>query len=487
MSKIGELRRQVEAEPDSHEVRWQLAKTLYAESDYREALTHLRILKSEWERRLNVLRYLAASYYRLGRYDEAINELLDCIKTWPNELSLREQLAKVYSVAGHTNEANEIWREILELDPGNHMARKALKRADDGNAHTPYPARAPHESDDGVDLRPVTVCPHCGAQNSAEFERCWQCGSALDGQEAPEPMRVEPDPAEKAGVLAKRLGMLTFAGLMAAAVFVTVRFAYPAFSASPLVEVPRTVAEVLLRELAAARITLWAVLMILCPVILVAAVNTLKIKEVRTKHIFGLGTGFATAVYLGSWLSVQYIYATVGLTIVLLLPAVIWTISAGPLRNGAIWALLVLTGAGASTGIFFLYVGMAPFEQAQAITEFAAAHDGQPDPGVHPSHTLEAPAEFEVSWASTGSEWLDGLTNEVTVIVESEPPPSRALFEFYIGRELADFVDLAEPESRLRMRVRPDTTYRVIFRAPEGTEAEMHLRGVLTPQVVIGN
>lgn len=484
MASIGELRKRVEAEPESHDVRWQLAKKLYAESSYREALAHLRVLKNDWDRRLNVLRYLAAAYYRLGRYDEAISELTDCIDTWPEEVSLFEQLAKVYSAAGRTREASEVWQGLLKLDPSNRMARKALKRIDERASMTPYPATEPHESDDGVDLRPVTVCPRCGAQNSAEFERCWQCGSALNGADTPPPFAEETRAGGTTShAVVSRLLTALLIGMLAGSLYLTVRYAPLAFSDSAFVEPPRTVAEVLLRELTAARLTLWVGLLVLCPITIIAGANLLKIRDLGVRQIAGLSIGLATAVYLGSWLSVQYLYLAIASTILLLIPAVVWTLGANAVKSGVMWLLLVTATAAATAGVFFLYVGKGPFEQAQAIAEFARAHDAQPDPGVHPTHSFSAPARFEMTWISTGSQWLDGHTNETAVIVTSEPVSPPARFEFYIGDDLKDFLEMTQAESRLRMRVQAGVPYRVVLRGAEGTEAELRTVGVLTPVI----
>jgi tetratricopeptide (TPR) repeat protein len=110
MVDIWDLSRFVEDHPGDYEQRWRLAKKLYLACEYRLALEHLQILRNEWARKLNVVRYLAATLYRLGRYDEAIRELEDAIYTWPEEIGLREQLARVLEVANRNPEAADAWR-----------------------------------------------------------------------------------------------------------------------------------------------------------------------------------------------------------------------------------------------------------------------------------------------------------------------------------------------------------------------------------------
>lgn len=83
MAEVWDIAKYVEEHPDDYEQRWRLAKKLYAAWEYRLALEHLQVLRNEWQKRLNVVRYLAATYYRLGRYDEAVAELREAIETWP--------------------------------------------------------------------------------------------------------------------------------------------------------------------------------------------------------------------------------------------------------------------------------------------------------------------------------------------------------------------------------------------------------------------
>ncbi len=71
MSDVWELAAYVEDHPGDHQQRWRLAKKLYAEREYLLALENLQVLNKEWTPKLNVQRYLAATYYRLGRYTEA--------------------------------------------------------------------------------------------------------------------------------------------------------------------------------------------------------------------------------------------------------------------------------------------------------------------------------------------------------------------------------------------------------------------------------
>ena len=150
MADLWDIARYVEAHPENHEQRWRLAKKLYMAWEYRLALEHLQVLKNEWRDRINVARYLAATYYRLGRYDEAIQELRDAVETWPEEMA---------------------WDEILALDSGHSLAAGAAKRLRAIPEESPEEALHLTDSDSGIDLSPKRICSECGAQNGAEMGR----------------------------------------------------------------------------------------------------------------------------------------------------------------------------------------------------------------------------------------------------------------------------------------------------------------------------
>ena len=169
--RMWEIARYVEAHPENHEQRWRLAKKLYASWEYRLALEHLLILKDEWQRKINVHRYLAATLYRLGLYVEAQRALEEAIEYWPKDVGLREQLARVLETAGKRDEAADMWESIRELQPSHPMAESAvrrLRRKTEASASEELNIGA---SDSGIDLSPGQVCPNCGAHNGEEFFR----------------------------------------------------------------------------------------------------------------------------------------------------------------------------------------------------------------------------------------------------------------------------------------------------------------------------
>ena len=107
---------------------------MYLDGHYAPALDHLRLLKEQWPSRVNVRRYLAASYYRLGRYDDAIAELRGSVSEWEREIPLREQLARVLEVSGKPADAAVVWKEIQRLRPDHAVASWAVARLEGGRS-----------------------------------------------------------------------------------------------------------------------------------------------------------------------------------------------------------------------------------------------------------------------------------------------------------------------------------------------------------------
>ena len=98
---IAELAQHVRHSPSDHEQRWRLAKKLYKNGQYAAAVEHLQIVRQYRDDKLHVVRFLAATFYRLERYQEAADELADAVAQWPEELTLREQWARALRMAGN--------------------------------------------------------------------------------------------------------------------------------------------------------------------------------------------------------------------------------------------------------------------------------------------------------------------------------------------------------------------------------------------------
>ncbi len=190
MADVEEIRAYVDTHPDDHKQRWRLAKKLYTAWDYRSALEHLLLLRDVWPDQVPVLRYLAATYYRLGKYAEAETELLKALKDHPQEYSLLEQLAKVYEGAGNTDKAIDAWTRVSEIKP-TKSSTEALERlgmAMGTMASTMVAGTMQEMSSHGNDT--VVVCPNCGENNDIFSKRCARChgdfGKEADDTALPE-------------------------------------------------------------------------------------------------------------------------------------------------------------------------------------------------------------------------------------------------------------------------------------------------------------
>lgn len=220
MADVDEIRAYVESHPDDHKQRWRLAKKLYNAWDYRSALEHLEILREVWPDQVPVLRYLAATHYRLGKYDEAETVLKGALKDHPQEYSLLEQMAKVYEGAGRTEQAIECWNRVADLKPGSKTAQEALERLGMavGTMASTMAANTMQEmSSHGDDT--LIVCPHCGESNDVFSKRCANCHGEFEQNRRPTEAPVEvPPPHSNLATVVFVLSFLVIIG-GAAAVF----------------------------------------------------------------------------------------------------------------------------------------------------------------------------------------------------------------------------------------------------------------------------
>ena len=218
MADVEEIRAYVDSHPDDHKQRWRLAKKLYNAWDYRSALEHLLLLKEVWPDQVPVLRYLAATYYRLGKYGEAEKELKAALKEHPQEYSLLEQLAKVHEGAGDTDMAIECWTRVLEIKPESNTAKEALERLEMsmGTMASTMAANTVQEMSSHGD-ETVIVCPHCGESNDVFSKRCSRCHGDFEknAQHAEVPEEEAPPHSSIAGLVFV-LSFLVVAGIAAA-------------------------------------------------------------------------------------------------------------------------------------------------------------------------------------------------------------------------------------------------------------------------------
>jgi tetratricopeptide (TPR) repeat protein len=159
--------------PDRIELVKELARMYLARADTKRALAKLQIAFKTHPQDLEVLTMLAASFRELGQL--------------PKTVFVYRELAKAHQDRGRTDEARAVFRQILELVPGDPAASAALGLA------APMPGGAPLNLGlSGIDSEPGTPAPGFTPPPA-------RVGSAPDRAPAPAaPTRSPPRPAARA-------------------------------------------------------------------------------------------------------------------------------------------------------------------------------------------------------------------------------------------------------------------------------------------------
>ncbi|MBI4558283.1 MAG: tetratricopeptide repeat protein [Candidatus Hydrogenedentes bacterium] len=498
MAELWELVRYVEAHPNDFAQRWRLAKKLYMAWEYRLALEHLQVLKKEWTRKLNVLRYLSATYYRLGRYEESVTELEAAIAIWPNDVSLREQMARVLEVAGRRLDAGKVWEEILEMSPQHPLASRSVRRLQTASKESPSEELHLADSDSGISLRAMRICPSCGAQNSVEFDRCWQCHATVSSL-APTPgpaSAVTPKPARKRKVepwvWTLTFGLVTVA-LLAAGLFLTLQ----AYARSKLVlnmpedhtqvylgapEDYTTVYAELAETLWFTRVLVGGALVIVWPLVLRLSVVLFRAHEVPIGRVVGVGTGLAALAYLSSWSPMAYLaYAPILPAIGSLLIILLAFGLSFPKALG-VWVAQMLFVITAGVTLVIALEGTEAVTQVPQTLHYAAAHDAVPNAGISRAPEMPIPATWRVQWTSSGSNWLDKKVAGVVLDIQGEATSPMPTVEFRDGTQTFLYKDMPSYPFRIfRYPVKANHPYEVLITGNPGAKVVLTMYGALRP------
>ena len=498
MPGISELTRYIEAHPGETEQRWRLVKKLYHTCEYEKALEHLLIIKREWPTKLNVLRYLAATYYRLVRYEEAIEVLEHALSEWPHVVALYEQLARVFEMAGQREESRLVWEKILAEDPYHPTAPQAIKRLQKDKKQTPPQQRVIDDSDSGIDIQEGNVCPACGSQNSMELTRCWKCNSLLPTFRNPTPTPVpdkveEAEEAEEVAALPSPLMRISFtaagAGLAVVlgvmAVMITVNnwereFPYPGIPPIPL-----TVYDVFAENLTILRLLGGAVLLLAWPASLYIA-GILMTLTPRTRSAYLLaGFSLALVAYSATWLPVEHLlYAPLALGLLAFLACL--AIFRGPfVRILGAWAAQTILVAGAAFVLLVSTEGVKPLTELPVISAYATRHDDQEAPGLYEVNPSLVPLRMGIVWQSTGSDWLDTWANEAVIAVSLDEPVEDPLrIQVQKDGQLVEHIELAEDQIAIPIRAEPGIEHRLSVTGPFDVRIQPRVYAVLRPRFV---
>ncbi|MBW7864742.1 MAG: tetratricopeptide repeat protein [Candidatus Hydrogenedentes bacterium] len=492
MTEIWDMADHLEHHPEDHEARWKMAKRLYAAWEYDQALEHLLILEREWEPRLNVGRYLAATLYRLGRNDEALKALETALDRWPEETTLREQMTRVLEGMGEYDRAGEVWGEILERQPDHPLGKKALARiARRKKAKADTDGKRPGGMAKSPGFFATTKpCAHCGAANVEDAVACWQCG---------EPMGSDPFAAFDAATRQSRtvsvspetvsLIVVAAIALMAlAGVFLTLRMIGVAGGTQE--EAPiRTVADLYARQIPASRILVGISMVILWPLILHLAVWAVRPARPVPGILINLtGLLMGTMAYMDSFFPYPMTALAVLMPALLSLIIIVAVFRLRVEKAVLAWALhLFLVYL---MGILLFFTAEAyqlgevfrPLKELRAVAAYTRDPARGLEPGMSQLPGSSLPWEQRVVWRSTGSEWLDRRSGATAFLVLSDTDGVQLKFQIYdaSGARVFDYVN--ERQLTRFFEVTADTEYRIVLDGPEGQSGQVIVQGLLIPE-----
>jgi hypothetical protein len=474
---IEDLSQYVAVNPGDNARRWTLAKKLYMAWEYNDALKHLLILKKNGTKKLNVLRYLAATYYRLGLYNEAIAELQEITRLWPSEVAVWEQLARVYEIAGRTADAAHTWEQVVRISPAHPTAARSVQRLRSTSDDARREDLRLRDSDSGIDISPYRICQNCGAQNSDEFDRCWQCHGVLRDEGPP------IDSVHTARIPKSREWMWTFAGGMATVAAISFGL-YITLTAIRRInhDIPSAygpVYDVLAESLLVPRLVCALVLLIAWPFCISFGLRLAGTRPVRPQSLFGVGLFLAAVAYIAMWAPVPWL-PYVALAPAVLSLALIVLLRAGRMSQGiAAWILHGLMIVPVCGGTFVALAGIQPAMQLPAILRYEAAMSSLATPGSIAIDAFTKSGERFVQWTTTGSSWLDLKGHRI--VIEAEPKSAGAIvaMDLYMGTTSVSQPGMSQ--NAIAASIIPDTPYRLSVSLPPETVAMIRSRGVMQP------
>lgn len=488
MTDVWDIAQYVEAHPDNYRQRWRLAKKLYMAWEYRLALEHLLILKNAWEPRVNVSRYLAATYYRLSRYEDAIKELRDAIQRWPQELGLYEQLARTLAVGGRIEAAIEVWEEIAEIDPDHPFAKRAIEHlkatlegeyAELGHAgaNGKSSAEAPAET-----LGPNEVaCPNCGQKNSVEFRRCWKCHAPLfEGptEEASGAAKVEPQ-----GIRWPLFTGIAIAALLALGVYLTLNGLGHIDAEELNRRVPVSASEFFTVTMLGTRILVGVLLLIGWPIAWrVAAVLAGVDDKVYNEVLYVSGGLLALTTYALLWLPTPWWALAAAVPFVWSALIAFFQLALRPKAAAGVWvgqfalaALLVVVAV-------VVRHGPGLFLELPAVLEFSARKSV---PSVE-STEFTAPRELQVRWQSSGAPWLDTHADKAAIHVAPGPHTGPMFLAIRQDSQELLFQPIRDSEYvHVLSAVQVGKDYTVEVRSREAVDVYVRVEGVLPVSVMV--
>ena len=503
MAELWDVAAHVESNPGDYPQRWRLAKKLYAAHEYRLALEHLNVLKNEWTPKINVRRYLGATYYRLGRYEEAIAELEDSIKDWPDEIGMREQLAYVLKADKQLEQALEAWEEVQRLQPDHAIARKSieklkqeiLKGEDTHEAATRMEPELANKMEDIPTPPPMPgmECPKCGAQNSEEFGDCWRCGSPL-----PHARRIDQpllfDMADRSlfieSKLLGRVGALAAMGVILCALFLGVLLLQ---KYNEGITALTSLDQIYSYELVPSRIAAGLSLLFFWPFVLRLTILALRIKP-RPKaihmYIGGILLGAFALVVMLAPVPVPLLVPGNG---ILFFMALVVSVIALQFRMGRallVWgihfAVMLVLGLGVFWGTEMYRYGSAlnPISETAVLWEFNNT-SGDSNAGLVRLPSSLTPVMSQAQWESSGSAWLDAKISNIDITVRVENKRADLRFQIYENGKLKFHEELGKEQNhQFEYTVTPGINYEFRVVGSENEIVQVLLQSLLPFEII---
>lgn len=497
MSDVWDIASYVEEHPEDYPQRWRLAKRLYVEHEYRLALEHLNVLKNDWTPKLNVRRYLGATYYRLGRYVEATREIEESISIWPDEIGPREQLAHILKATGNLEGSLAAWEQVLRMNPNHSLARHTAEKIRIALAFKNGPGKSELPEDAASDAEliqdrempvPGLVCFNCGAHNSDEFESCWRCGQKLQqpdksffntpSVEAHGPLLLRPETITSVSMIAMLL-------LLAGAAFLAVTqisdyrssFHLPLDSLSDLYN----------RILVPSRLAAGIVMLVLWPFSLTLMLRLLRITPlppVLLLYTAGWFLGAVTTLLLLMPLTMLIPAAAIPLFISLMVIIAGFRLQTG--RAVALWMshFLIVWVAGLTvfwaTECFMYKKVINPMAEIAAVQSFAQTPRYMHESGPIRIPNAITPLHAKIQWESTGSEWLDSRLASTGFIYRSETAAPGLFFQIYDGKDLRFHEELNMRQNLVfSYSIQPGKTYEVAVTGADNVIVQILVQSLL--------
>lgn len=490
MTDVWELAAYVEAHPDNYGQRWRLAKKLYTSWEYRLALEHLLVLKNESEPRENVMRYLAATYYRLNRLDDSIETLEEALKVWPDNAGLLEQLARTQGEADYNEDALKSWQALHELVPDHAFAQQAIARyrkivenEAKEKADSLQPVKVSEaggsENGNGVATTPPkeVACPKCGQKNSAEFKRCWKCNAELThSEDFLDGVIKRPERQEPARLPQPMVTGIIIAGLLALSVYLTLQGIAHVEAIQPGGAPPASVPDFMDLTLLWTRVGLGVVLLVGWPVAFrLAAYLTNVENRIYNETLYRSGALCALVAYALLWTPWQWMIAAVIVPVILSAVFAFAFFKVYLQQAAKVWVFQMAFVALLAVTLIVSRHGPGLLLEAPQIVAFAReAGKIAPHEGV-----MTAPGELRVQWQSSGSLWLNRQANSMRLTLNAAEDRRMFLDTLEDGKTLS-FEQLNGSEHiEDRAGIKVGVPYRFDVRSDEPVQVRYTVRSLL--------